>query len=240
MSFTYDSYLNSQPDLSEAVDVIIVSLGDTPERREMTNTAINTLLASDQLVQFNIVVVEHHKTFLKEGHVYEGCTVVVPQEEKFNYNLYLKYGIKHSSGAPWTVLANNDLLFHRGWMTTIMKMFNVTGIKSFSPWNDGTHQEKFPGQTKLLHVGHRVAYELAGWCMVIRRDLLDQMDLSTRVMFWYSDNIYADELKRLNERHALVTESLVTHLESATINKFDPKKLHQYTHQQTKLYHEKH
>jgi hypothetical protein len=239
MSFTVTDYRNCTPDFSEGVDVIVVSLGDTPERRAMTNTAINTLLASDQLVHFNIVVVEHYKDFLKEGHVYEGCTVVVPQEEKFNYNLYLKYGIKHSSGAPWTVLANNDLIFHRGWMTTIMKMYTITGINSFSPWNDSTHPSKFPGQTKLLHVGYRVAYELAGWCMVVRREVLDRMELDTRVMFWYSDNVYADELKRLKERHALVSESLVTHLESATIKVFNKDKLHQYTHQQTKNYYEK-
>lgn len=218
------------------VDVVIVSLGDTPQRRAMTETAINTLLASDQQVQFNIVVVEHFKQFLKEGHEYESCTVVVPQDEKFNYNLYLKYGIKHSSGAPWVVLANNDLIFHRGWMTEIIKHHKTTGINSFSPWNDGTHQARFPGQAKALYVGHRVAYELAGWCMVVRRELLDRMDLDTRVMFWYSDNIYADELKRLDEPHALVRDSLVTHLESATIKNFNPEKLREYTKNQTNQY----
>jgi len=42
--------------------------------------------------------------------------------------------------------------------------------------------------------------------------------LSERVSLWYSDNIYADELIRNGIKHALVKNSVVKHLGSATIN----------------------
>lgn len=239
-----DRYRPSAEDPAE-VDVIMLSLGDTPERRAMTNQALNTLFASERHVQFNVVVVEDYRNFLKEGLQYENCMVVVPGSSVvFNYNLFLQYGLKYSDSYlrpdRWVVLANNDLIFHSGWMSEIIAMGKYKDMSSFGVWDDTVHNKRFAHTPASFIEGYRTSFEWTGWCQVMKRRLIDKINQDpnvTRVKFWYSDNVYRDHVKAMGERHALLRDAKVTHLESATIRTFDHLQLKEYTHGQTKKYH---
>lgn len=200
------------------------ALSDRPEFRDMTQQSIDSLIRSEPGHQFDITVVESWRSFAMEGHSYPGCKMIIPNvAEEFNYNRWLRHGIRYSSGAEWVVLCNNDLIFQTGWFTAIMQAYELLGreIKSFSPWDDGTHPQMFKYQHPY-YIGTRVAYEVAGWCLVIRRDTLDRIHLDDRVQFWYSDNIYIDQLTALGEKHALIRSSEVFHLRSRTLNTLPP------------------
>lgn len=217
------------------VDVIMPALGSTEQFRKMTGQTLLTLENSETDIYFNPVVVESYKSFFKEGHKYD-AKIVIPQEA-FNYNLYLQIGLKYASGADWTVLCNNDLIFQKNWFSKILSVNKrFPEIKSFSPWDEGTHPAKFINNNKILYVGKRSSYELAGWCIAVKRELLNKIYLDPRVSFWYSENVYADELKRLNEKHCLVRESEVYHLKSKTLNSMDKKTQREITINQFNKY----
>ena len=203
------------------VDVIIVADSSREEFRAMTRNCIDTVQNSNPRFEYNIIIVESWDGFAGSGHRYDGCTVVVPGVP-FNYNLFLQYGIAQGE-AEWVALCNNDLLFDPEWMKEIKNTYDEFQIRgyekcsSFSPWCPLVHPNRFKVKTNV-HFGFRTGYELAGWCIVVRRDLLAKINLDTRVDFWFSDNIYADELMRLEEEHCLVTNAVVTHLGSKTLN----------------------
>ena len=222
-------------------NIIFLSLGDSPQNREMTELAISTLQESETHVEFNIFVVESYKNFLKDEHRYEGATVIIPQEP-FNFNRFLKYGIdiaKMRLKAEWTILANNDLIFHRHWMTEVLTQNQITGIRSFGAWSDQVHGQRFPGSPKAVIEGYRIGYEYTGWIQIFRTDLLETLEFDERCLFWFSDNLIADQLRARGERHALLRDCQVTHLESATINKFDRAKLDLFTIKQKQNYYKK-
>ncbi|MDO7743488.1 MAG: hypothetical protein MUP99_06930, partial [Pedobacter sp.] len=67
--------------------------------------------------------------------------------------------------------------------------------------------------------GYRSRYEIAGWCLFLKRDVLRLTGkLDENFKFWCADNDYANTLYVLGLRHALVSSSVVDHLDSRTIN----------------------
>lgn len=206
--------------MKSVVDVIIVADSSREEFRTMTQNCIDTVQKSNPAFEYNIIIVESWDGFASSGHRYEGCTVVVPGVP-FNYNLFLQYGIAQGSG-EWVALCNNDLLFDPEWMVEINYFSKGKVFQSFSPWCPLVHpsrfQDKNNGYAVSYYAGYRIAYEITGWCIIAKREMLVKINLDTRVDFWYSDNIYADELQRRGIKHALVKKSIVTHLGSQTLN----------------------
>jgi GT2 family glycosyltransferase len=206
--------------MKNKVDVIIVADSSREEFRIMTQNCIDSVMRSDPEFDYNIIIVESWDGFAASGYRYEGCRVVIPGVP-FNYNLFLQYGIAQGE-AEWVALCNNDLIFDAKWMVEINYFSRGKVFQSFSPWCPLVHpsrfQDKDNGYLVSYYSGYRIAYELTGWCIITKRDVLKQINLDTRVDFWFSDNIYADELIRLGIKHALVKKSIVTHLGSQTLN----------------------
>lgn len=201
------------------VDVIIVADSSRDEFRTMTQNCIDTVQKSNPAFEYNIIIVESWDGFAESGYRYEGCKVVVPGVP-FNYNLFLQYGIAQGGG-EWVALCNNDLLFDTEWMVAIDDVWRQWHYLSFSPWCPLVHPERFPDKSpggSIWYQGYRIGYEVAGWCLITKRIILNEIKLDTRVDFWFSDNIYVDELKRLGIKHVLVRKSIVTHLCSQTLN----------------------
>lgn len=206
------------------VDVIIPS--KTTEKHSLVlSQCITTLRASEPTVDFNVIVVESDAKNAQGQN-----KTLMYEDEKFCYNKALNMGIRDSSN-EWVVLANNDLVFHPHWFVEILKAHsNRLDVESFSPWNSfyNWHNYLIPNPADLT-LGYRTSYELAGWCIVTKRSVLNAINLSERVSLWYSDNIYADELKKHGILHGLVRRSHVDHITSNTIN------YHQYNSEVDRL-----
>jgi hypothetical protein len=94
---------------------------------------------------------------------------------------------------------------------------------------------RFP-EARDYYEGYGVGYELAGWCIVARREIFEIIDLSDRVDFWFSDNIYADELQKHNLKHLLVKNSRVDHTVSKTLLTLPPETVRDLTDRQMGRY----
>lgn len=201
--------------MSEPCNVDIVIPSFTDEKIQMIlRVCIATIRQSEPRTQFNIIVVESGPTLIECG---QNITIRYDRE-KFNYNHALNQGLSICKN-EWVVLANNDLVFRKYWMTEIFLAHESNpDIMSFCPWNEmhNWHFNLFGPDPDPVIRGYRICHEMAGWCIIARREIFDKIRLSERVDFWFSDNVYADALIAANIPHALVSRSRVNHMVSQT------------------------
>ena len=190
------------------MDIIIISCGKN-ELNLMTQQTINSLIESD-VFNFNIIVVE------SEPIKYENC-LTIKCDDPFNYNHFVNIGLSYCH-SDIVSFCNNDLIFHKNWLTSHMKVFEkFPEIHSLSPkcdvWKDGSIYKKHSKFNKGVYLGFETGSELAGWCITVRKKVLNQIGkLDTTTSFWYSDNNYAMQLIKHKFQHALNADALVTHL----------------------------
>jgi len=187
-------------------DIILVS-NATGKGKSFTENAIKSILSSKGQIDFNIIVIEQIK-----GIAYENATTI-NYDFKFNYNKCLNLGISKTKN-KYVVLCNNDLQFHKQWAENLFKGFKA-GFMSLSPYCKRTLRNKDIGNHILQ--GYQIARHVAGWCIAIDRDILEKIGkINDDVEFWYSDNIYANQLIKAKIKHGLICNSFVTHIDGGS------------------------
>jgi len=203
------------------IDVIILSYAKTEVLKQMTEQGIKSLVDSESpdVVVFNIIVIESEDSL--EPFNYAHSKTVYPKEE-FGYHKYMNLGIKLTQN-PYICICNNDLLFHPNWATEILKSFEENEeLGSASPICSIHHPAIGISLNTGVHIGYEVRKEVAGWCLFFKRSNLEKTGLlDEKFTFWYADNDYATTLEKHNIKHALVTTSIVDHLESKTLKTFE-------------------
>lgn len=200
------------------VGVIFLSLGATPELRELTQQAVDSCIASDKDVNFKILVCEG-----VEGVKYNGAWVTHPPRNKpFNYNEYFNICRVHPlfDACTYFALCNNDLVFEKGWASSLIEKMKEHKVLSACPMDPRIHPEvKF---TDGVSKGHQVTAgdrHVAGWCIFQHKDIYSVIEnLTTECEFWHSDVMYAAQLMNHSLEHILVEDSKVHHLTSRTLN----------------------
>ena len=199
------------------IDIIILSYARTEELKKVTLDGIDTLMKSEdpQKIRFNIVVVESNKEL--KPYQYPGTKTVYPWQ-RFGYHRYMNIGIGMTK-ARWVCICNNDLLFHPNWATEILRAFEADStLWSACPACSIHHPEHGVALNSGLHYGYEVRRELVGWCIFFKRDMLKITGkLDPAFKFWFADNDYGNTLRKHHLKHALVTSSIVDHLESRTL-----------------------
>lgn len=190
------------------VDVCIISNAKTHELALVTVKAIETLMASEKYVKFNVFVIESNKGISYSLPV--GSSRVIYPDVPFGYHRYLNLAIKAGS-APYVVLCNNDLTFEKDWASKIIRQMNLdSSIMSTSPFCPQVNQESL--KTNPVHTGYEVRNHLAGWCIFQKREIYDIIGLlDEQFEFWYCDNDYSMTLQKHKIKHALITDSVVNH-----------------------------
>jgi GT2 family glycosyltransferase len=217
------------------IDVVIISWARNEELVQVTKDGINSLVENDEGVTYHIYVVESNKDIKYEDmeeyqrkwmHTIE----TVYTDETFGYNKYLNIG-RRLGNSPYVALCNSDLTYEKNWATNIINEMERHNALSASPWCPQTQGPNTP-HLHNVYVGYRVRGELAGWCIVQKRKIYEQIeDLNEGVSFWYSDNIYADEIQARGIKHILVPSSVVNHHEfslgktGSTLNDEEQKKI---------------
>lgn len=147
----------------------------------------------------------------------------VVQVEPFNYNGELNRLIelsKQNNEPDYFILANSDLIFDEDCMFEMIKIMADNGLLSASPYDPhahGIYRGILPNGE--LHFGYEIIEKIAGWCIFVHKSALIQINnLNQEVAFWYSDNIYADQLKAKGIQHALITSAICEHLGSKSLN----------------------
>ena len=202
----------------KTVDVVIISWAKDEVLRQVTMNGIDSLL-KDESIAYNVYVVESNKDVNYEhyndpsfhwGRKDFNVTTIHP-DVPFGYHRYMNIGIR-AGKSKYVAICNNDLTYESGWADNIIKLMELhPDILSASPWCPQTQGDNTQHKNKV-YLGHRVRGELAGWCIFQQRKIYDTIEqLNEEVDFWYSDNIYADELQMRGIKHALLPTSVVNH-----------------------------
>ena len=186
------------------IDIIFIADTTNLNHQSMTQAAIRSCRAAEKDMKLNFIVVDGNQ----DTRGFKDAKTITYDFE-FNYNKCLNVGIQQGK-SKYIALCNNDLLFYRNWATNIIAAMNK-GYMSASPYDRST-------QLTGYREGYAIAKELKGWCIVIRRELLDIIGpLADPVTFWFSDNVYAEQLKKHKIKHILCYDSRVFHLRSKTL-----------------------
>lgn len=189
-------------------DLIIISqsIGDLIK---VTENCIKS--ARQDKAELNIIVVE-------TGNPYKyDANRIVEYNGEFNYNRALNMGLKYAK-SDIQILANNDLIFHPGW-SSIGHTMKDRGFLSASAISSGHVHRDYP-RDDIAFPGHEVGSILTGWCIFTQKELWEIIGkLDETFDFWYSDNIYAKQLKDAGVKHYLICNVQVDHITSKTLQR---------------------
>ena len=200
------------------VGVVFLSFGGTPEHQQMTQDAIDSCIAEDDAVDFTVVVCES-----VEGITYKNAVIVnPPNNQPLNDNGYMNScrTLPEFGACKYIALCNNDLIFEKGWASTIIKKMEECDIMSASPMDPTVHADvKFEDGISRGHTVTLDPRHVAGWCIVQDFRIYDTLkSLDTQAQFWHADTAYASQLVNANIAHMLVKDSKVHHLGCKTIS----------------------
>ena len=123
-------------------DVIMPSYAKTPDMKAITEKALQTLFDSEdpQNIRFRAVVFEQapEVRYIRidtKGHMLE----TIHYKYTFNYNRVLNDGIRRTN-APYVLLCNNDLEFHKGFAGKLLPAFYA--CDSLSPYCPISHKDR--------------------------------------------------------------------------------------------------
>lgn len=200
------------------IDIIILSSGHNNSAKHITQNCIDSLIASENAehIKFNILVIESHKDLMPFQY---DLSITIYPEDEFSHNKYLNIGIEMTD-SKYLCLCNNDLIFHPGWASQMLVAFDQNpDLSSASPACSKHHLKMGYKLNSGLYTGYRSNYELASWCIFLKRDALRITGkLDENFKYWCVDNDYANMLSVLRLRHALVTSSIVDHLNIGSLN----------------------
>lgn len=206
-------------------DLIIIACSSNDRLIDITRRCIDS--AADECD--NIIIVETFPII----HEYKDCTII-QYKEAFNYNRALNQGIKYSEN-ECLILANNDLLFYPGWSRIGPQMVanNFGSASALSQF----HLQKGYEMGDYVYEGYAIEYLLTGWCIFALRSTIEKIgSLNEQFDFWYSDNVYTDQIKQAGIRHGLFCNVRVDHLTSATLKTLSYRKQRKYSFDNIRKY----
>ena len=187
------------------VDVVMPSRAATPKLAQMTQHAIDTCVIGANSLPVNIIVLEQIA-----GVSYRDATVIAAPKE-FNINAFANRGAALGS-ADWIMVANNDLVFHPGWLHHLLAA------------NHPVVSPKNPGDSRQVHIVNNTSgfvngTHFSGWCFMIARRLWAEMGgFDADFAMWCADDAIVEQLRAHNVAPMLVPGAVVEHLESVTLN----------------------
>jgi GT2 family glycosyltransferase len=194
------------------IDVIILSYAKEDSIVNMNNQCIDSINDSTTEHKFNIILVETEST--KTYKYYQDNVTVIQPNEEFNYNRFLNIALQHCKN-EWVLISNNDTIYYKNFVDEMLRANEFDKeLLSMSPMDDEwyIHKKNFD-KTIDIHYGYRTSYEITGWSILVKKEVLDRINgFDEQFKFWYQDNDYALTLLHNKIKHALITRSKVSHL----------------------------
>lgn len=188
-------------DVPPIVDVIVLSDARSDDLREMTQRTVDTCIAGANSLPVGVTVLE------QQPIRYRGAaTIHMPG--RFHYNAFANHGARFGD-ADWIMVANNDLVFHDGWLHALLAADHLV----VSPRCPRAHPNVGSNIT-----GTQTGLHLAGWCFMIRRSLWELIGgFDEACSFWCSDDVVIEQVAAVGVLPMLVSASRVEHLGSVTL-----------------------
>lgn len=198
------------------VDVVILT--DNTDQ-VMTYETIRSLHDSEVDHQFNVIVVSSN-----EMRGYSNAAVNMFIDYKFNYNMFLNYGVAKCK-AEWVLISNDDVKYERRWFSNILKVYEQRpDIQSFSPKDPMLYlkyfNSHFAGHQDDYYESYIVSEAFMGWSFVMRKEALDKIrPFDETFDMYYQDNDIVETMKLHGIKHALVRDSIASHLNTLYIDR---------------------
>lgn len=193
------------------IDIIILSCSANEELKKQTSDCLDSLFLSEENSNnlFNVIILESEQSVNWDSYP---NTKTHKSPEPYGYHKYMNYGRKLGKN-EYVCLCNNDLIFHKGWASEILKVAEENpNILSFSPICTKTQPLYGINKNSGNFTGYEIRKHISGWCIFQRRKIYDFIgDLDERFTHWFSDNDYGLTLYSLGLYHCLVTSSVVDH-----------------------------
>jgi len=203
-------------------DLIIIAKSSNRDLIKITQNCIDT--ARVDKPDMNIIIVET-----------SGCVVkydvdqVIKYEGDFNYNRALNLGLKYVIGDVH-ILANNDIVFTPGW-SKIGEYMKINGFESACALSEDRRQKGFR-RGDWIYEGYEIGTFVTGWCIFCTKECISKIGkLDESFDFWYSDNVYADQLIKAGLRHGLFCNIQINHVTSATLRTVSPALQKKYSYE---------
>lgn len=194
------------------IDVIILSYAKDESYENMNRDCMKSICDSTDSHEFHFYLVETNSEKEFSYPDIKNCSIIQPNEE-FNYNRFLNIALKHCKN-EWVLITNNDTIYHTHFIEHMLNAHNYDPqILSMSAMDDEWHCHKtFPKEIQIWY-GYRTSYEVAGWSIFVKREVLDQINgFDENFKFICQDNDYALTIQTHGIKHALITNAKVTHL----------------------------
>lgn len=216
----------------KSIDVIIISDAKDDGLKAITQRAIDSARRSEYEFYINCIIVEKQDVFYNSA-------VTVKQSGQFCYNRFLNEGAALGN-SEYIAFCNNDLLFDEFWATNIIGAMKYERARSACPYSPVSYERNRIDikPNSGVYYGHEIRREFCGWCFVWERKLWEEIKLDERINFWASDNSAAEQLKEKKEKHILVTDSIVHHVNngSTTLNLLPLHERSKYMHDELKKF----
>ena len=205
------------------IDVIILT--DSSDVA-LTQRTIDTLHDSEIDFRFRVQLVD---SGTQDPNRYVRIHNYIHPESSFNYNKFLNIAFTYCL-TEWVVISNDDVAYERWWFSEMMKVHDYReDIEAFSPKDPLLYARWFPnhfvGTDSKYHESYTVTEALQGWCTVIKRTALDKiLPFDELFDMYYQDNDYAERLKQVGVKHALVRHSIVCHMETLNVGQISEAK----------------
>jgi hypothetical protein len=198
------------------LDIIMLTNTVNEKIFKMTSNAIKSLMDSEDLGTFNLILIESNKN---SPFVYSNVNHYIVPEEEFNYNVYLNIGNQYCSN-NYSAVSNNDVIFHKKWWTHMKNAMLKYDLDTASPRSPREQigiipqveiKHRYTPESKVV-MGYALVYTFCGWFWVMKKEVRDWLfPLDESFKFFYQDNDIIMRLTEKNCKHALVAKSKVDH-----------------------------
>jgi len=210
------------------IALLIVADSATPELEKLLLLTVNSAIASCANApgtEFSILCAEkneHFRDVLASMDFSTKVLVVAQSTAPFNYNGELNALARlatRETGPDYFILANSDLEFIGDCIPRLTVTMQQQQMLSASPYDPIVHGIQYGiSPDGSIVPGYSIRRHLTGWCIFVQKDALTAIGgLHEGVAFWYSDNIYADQLRKALIDHSLVTDCICEHAGSKTL-----------------------
>ena len=214
-------------------DLIIVAATKDESLLRMTQQAINSCVNDG--AEVNVILVETFRRSVAELSAYTKVNKFVIYTEEFNYNRCLNRGLAFRTGDV-QIMANNDIVFQPGW-SKIGQIMIDNGYLSASALSGHILQRVFP-RDDVAYEGYEISRYVSGWCLFAQSKVFEKIGkLDETYSFWYSDNVYINQLIKAGIKNYLICNCVVNHYISSTLSKQDRKTILKYTNAERKNVH---
>jgi hypothetical protein len=205
-------------DIKIDIDVICLTKTSNDFFYQMTKNCLSSLHKSEKKYNFKVNLVESVKD--SKYSFNELCVNYFSPNLNFNYNQFLNL-CNDFLKSEWVIIVNNDVIFDKDWFSEIIKIHELNNeIKSFSPKDPYHFKKYFPNyfnEDKEFYTGYTISEHVHGWCLVLHKTVWDLVyPFDEQFNMYYQDNDYAEIIKSMNIKHAMVRDSIVYHLGSVT------------------------